>query len=227
MQKKEKEAANRLKESNWKKFYDMKRLIFLFISFIMTWNSGDAQSLELKNAYIQVCKTLKEYKFISEDVYSTQSHGQTKSITLKVQNGTLVFLINDDYGAFADPFFGFKHGIKSIKIPLADALCLFYQPSYSKYLWITSNQKNSVEFIYRKQKELIDGYQIHGTVGSLRKLYDELNKFLTLAEEEEFNGSLGVSYVQKTTKKYKKPAKNSAKKNKESKYHNKIGKYVQ
>ena len=193
----------------------------------MAWYSGDAQSLELKNAYIQVCKTLKEYKFISEDVYSTQSHGQTKSITLKVQNGTLVFLINDDYGAFADPLFGFKHGIITIRIPLADALCLFYQPSYSKYLWLTSNQKNSVEFISKNQKELIDGYQIHGTEGSLRKLYDELNKFLTLTEEEEFNGSLDVSSVQKTARKSKKTAKNNTRKKKESKYQNKIGKYVQ
>lgn len=193
----------------------------------MAWYSGYAQSPELKNAYMQVCKTLKEYKFISEDVSSENDHGQTKSISLKVQNGTLVFSFNDDYGAFSDPFFRFKHGIITIRIPLADALCLFYQPSYSKYLWLTSNQKNSVEFIYKNQKELIDGYQIHGTDGSLRKLYDELNIFLTLTEEEEFNGSLDVSSVQKTARKSKKTTKNNTRKKKESKYQNKIGKYVQ
>ena len=91
-------------------------------------------------------------------------------------------------------------------------------------MWLTSNQKNSVEFIYKNQKELIDGYQIHGTDGSLRKLYDELNIFLTLTEEEEFNGSLDVSSVQKTARKSKKTTKNNTRKKKESKYQNKIGK---
>lgn len=200
----------------------MNRLAHILLLLIIGCISALAQSPELKNAYQQVCKTLKEYKFSSEDVSSGGGNGQTKSITLSIKDGIFVFKFRDNYGAFADPFFGFKHGIKTIKVSIADAR--FYMPSYGSYVSITANDRNNVEFSYKKQKEIIDGYEIHGAEGSLKKLYEELNTLLSIAKEEEFSGTIGVSSETKSTKKSGKDRTKTANKPKSQK---RIGKYVQ
>lgn len=200
----------------------MKKVLYTSLLLILGCLSTFAQSTELKNAYQQVCKTLREYKFSSEDVSSGGGNGRTKSITLSIQDGTFVFKFNDNYGAFADPFFGFRHGIKTVKVPISDAR--FYMPSYGSYMSITANERNSVEFSYKKQKEIIDGYQIHGADGSLKKLYEELNTLLSTAKEEEFSGTIGATSGTKTSKK---PVKNENTNGNKSEPQRKIGKYVQ
>lgn len=181
-----------------------------------------SQSSELTTAYKQVCTTLKEYKFSSEDVATGGGNGRTKSISLSCQNGVFIFSFNDNYGSFSDPFFGFRHGTIVIKVPLTDAR--FYMPSYGSYLSITANDRNCVELTYKKQKEIVDGYHIHGSEGSLKKLYNELNELLAIAKEENFTGSLGVTSNNKTTRNTNQPKSKTQKPNKSKKN---VGKYVQ
>lgn len=200
----------------------MKRIFFFCLLMIISHFCVFSQSPELTSAYKQVCTTLKEYKFTSNDVYSGGGNGRTKSISLSCQNGVLIFSFNDNYGAFSDPFFGHRHGIITIKVALADAR--FYMPSYGSYMSITDNDRNGVELTYKKQKEIIDGYQIHGSEGSLKKLYNELNELLSIAIKEDFTGSLGVASNNKTAKRPNQPNGKTQNTNKPKKN---VGKYVQ
>ena len=190
---------------------------------LSTFVASYAQSPDLMKAYQQVCTTLKEYKFTSEDVSSGGGNGRTKTISFSIKDGVLVFSFNDNYGAFADPFFGFKHGIKTVKVPLSDAR--FYMPSYGgNSVSITANSKNGVEFTYKNKKEIIDGYKIYGSDGSVKKLYDELNQILSIAKQEDFNGSIGAS---SSSKKSSKSHNGTNTKNTTTKTKKKVGKYVQ
>lgn len=146
-----------------------------------------AQSDSLKSAYQQVCTTLKEYKFLSED--ADDGNGKTRSITLKVQQGNFVFTIVDDFGPFNDSFFGNRHGTKTIKVPVAEAR--FSISSYYAYD-IEIGSKNGVELTYKGKKDLLKQYEINGEDLSLRKLHKELTRLKEILLSEEYTGSLGT-----------------------------------
>lgn len=200
----------------------MKNFILSFIITIFGCSLASAQSQELRQAYNQVCRTIKEYKFTSEDAYEGHGDGKTTGIQFKVQNGELVFTFTDNFGHFSDPFFGYKQGSKKVSVSISDAR--FYMPSYGSYMSITAKERNLVNYSYKNQKEIIDGYEIHGSEGSLKKLMGELDTLLNLLREEDFNGTLTVggqtSSKKGSTAPKNKPSNNSTKSKN-------VGKYVQ
>lgn len=172
---------------------------FILISFLLLSFFGiiNAQSTQLKEAFDQVNTTLKEYKFVSQDVDGSGETGRTKSIQIMLGNGTFGIIILDDFGEFADPFFGFKHGYKLIAVPINN---VEFYPSYSE-LQIKTNNDEDVLFIYDNQKELLDKYSICGTEGNIKKLKRELDNLISLAIEENFNGQIGVPTQSQPAKK--------------------------
>ena len=140
---------------------------------------------DVRTAYDNVVKTLKEYNFMTED---TWYYGSTKAITLKLQNGNFVFTFNDT-GIPYDLRHSFgRDGIKTLKIPFSGAT--FYQP-YNEGKLNLSSTNDDVEITWRGQKEIIKNYEIKGTELNIKKLQHELEILLTLAIEENFKGTLG------------------------------------
>lgn len=146
-----------------------------------------AQSDSLMQAYKQVCNTLKEYKFVSEDVHDSYGHGKTVSITLKMQNGNFVFVINDDFRPFNDPIFGYRHGMKTLKVPYSETT--FDDNWQGNCVYLRS--KTGIELTYKGKKELIECYEIHGEKLTLQKLTKELQLLQSIAINEDFKGTLG------------------------------------
>lgn len=159
----------------------MKRIILIVTSIIMPI-VVQAQSDSLTQAYKQVCNTLKEYKFVSED--ANDGYGKTVSITLKVQNGDFVFAINDDFWPFNGPEFGHRHGIKTLKVPYNDV-------SFDLWYKMELRCKNGIELTYEGKKDLIESYEIHGEKLTLQKLAKELQLLQSIAINEDFKGTLG------------------------------------
>ena len=157
----------------------------------------NSPSVDIKTAYANVVKTLKEYRFKSEDTWYV---GNTKSITLKLQGGCFVFTIND-IGISYDPNYSFgRDGIKTVKIPLLSAS--FYQPYNEGKLNLCSTDDN-VEITWRGRKEIISHYSIEGTESTVMKLQQELEVLLSLAIEENFMGTLGgITKHRKATTKH-------------------------
>lgn len=161
----------------------MKRIILIVTSIIMPI-VVQAQSDSLTQAYKQVCNTLKEYKFVSED--AIDGDGKTVSITLKIQNGDFVFSFNDDFRPFDDPNFGHRHGIKTLKVPYNDV-------SFDLWYKMELRCEKGIELTYKGKKELIESYEIHGEKLTLQKLAKELQLLQSIAINEDFKGSLGGS----------------------------------
>lgn len=149
---------------------------------------AQAQSDSLKAAYQQVCTTLKEYEYLSEDAHD--DHGKTTSITLKVQQGNFVFTFVDNFGSFNDPVFGFRHGAKTIKVPVSEAY--FSADSYYHTNDIKIGGKNGIEMTYKGKKVLLRKFEINGEDLSLRKLHKELIKLQETLLSENYTGSLGI-----------------------------------
>lgn len=151
-------------------------------------------SSEIRVAYNNVIKTLKEYRYESED---TWNNGKTKSISLKLQNGFFIFTFND-VGLYYSSKHDFgRDGIKTVKIPFYSAF--FYQPYNEGKLNLSSTDDN-VEISWRGQKEIIKNYGIRGTELNIKKLQQELELLLTIAIEEDFKGTLNSgSTVHKKT----------------------------
>ena len=199
----------------------MKKLILLL--FILCSSSVcKAQSPELKAAYNQVVSTLKEYKFKSLEVYDNGAdYASTRSITIKMQGGNIIVTFKDNFGAFSDPFFGNKQGTKTIKVSIKDAKIQLGRWNDNKIMF---SSENGVEFTYKGKKELLEEYAICGEKLSCKKLLGELTTMLTLAQEEEFNGSLGVVTQNKRTSSKTKQNNAATKKPATTKS---AGKYVQ
>lgn len=199
----------------------MKKLILLM--FILCSSSVcKAQSPELKAAYNQVVSTLKEYKFKSLEVYDNGAdYASTRSITIKMQGGNIIVTFKDNFGAFSDPFFGNKQGTKTIKVSIKDAKIQLGRWNDNKIMFLS---ENGVEFTYKGKKELLEEYAICGEKLSCKKLLGELTTMLTLAQEEEFNGSLGAVTQNKSTSSKTKQNNAATKKPATTKS---AGKYVQ
>ena len=199
----------------------MKKLILLM--FILCSSAVcKAQSSELKAAYNQVVSTLKEYKFKSLEVYDNGAdYASTRSITIKMQGGNIIVSFTDSFGAFSDPFFGNKQGTKTIKVPIKDAKIQISEWNDNK---IRFSSENGVEFSYKGKKELLEEYAICGEKLSCKKLLGELTTMLTLAQQEEFNGSLGLAVQKKNTSSKAKQNNTATKKPATTKS---VGKYVQ
>ena len=199
----------------------MKKLILLL--FILCSSSVcKAQSPELKAAYNQVVSTLKEYKFKSLEVYDNgEDYASTRSITIKMQGGNIIVTFKDNFGAFSDPCFGNKQGTKTIKVSIKDAKIQLGRWNDNKIMF---SSENGVEFTYKGKKELLEEYAICGEKLSCKKLLGELTTMLTLAQEEEFNGSLGVVTQNKSTSSKTKQNNAATKKPATTKS---AGKYVQ
>lgn len=200
----------------------MDKILVLLTVAICSFFNVKAQSPELRASYNQVCKTLKEYKFSSEDAQGGHPEGKTTGIQFKIQNNSLVFTFTDNFGHFSDPFFGNKQGTKTVTVSISNAR--FYMPSYGSYMSVTAKDDGQVDYVYKKQKEIIDGYRIYGTEGSLKKLISELDNLLNLLREEDFNGTLvpgGQTNSKKTTSQKNNKPSNSSNKAKN------VGKYVQ
>ena len=163
----------------------MKKILLFIMGLSLSFIS-EAQSDSLKAAYRQVVTTLKEYKLKSQD--ASDGSGITKSISLSIHNGRLVFTIVDDFGSFNDPFFGHKAGTKRLLIPIEDIE--ISQAYYSGPLRIAS--KNGFEFIYKGKKELLEEYKFYGESLTVKKLNNELNALKSILIREEFKGSLGA-----------------------------------
>lgn len=171
----------------------MKKIIFIVIAAMYPLFC-QSQSDSLKTAYRQVCSTLKDYKFESEDAH--RDHGKTKSITLKIQNGNFIFSFNDDFGNFADPFFGFRHGMKTIKVPILELIL----PDGRYWLSEVSIEgRNGVELSYKGKKEILRNYGICGEELSLKKLLKELQLLKEICINEGFQGTLGGGATPKKT----------------------------
>lgn len=178
----------------------MKKFILLSIFILSSFGIIKAQSTQLRDAFDQVNTTLKEYKFVSQDVDESGETGRTKSIQICIGNGNFGIIILDDFGEFADPFFGFKHGYKFISVPINN---VEFYPSYSE-LQIKTKNNEDILFVYDGQKELLDKYSICGTEGNVKKLKRELDNLISLAVEENFNGHIEVP-TQSHPKKKPKP----------------------
>lgn len=178
----------------------MKRILLFIMGLTITMVSP-AQSDSLKAAYQQTCTTLKEYKFLSQDVYYGRYDESTSitSITLKVHQGNFIFTIADKLCKFSDPAFGFKYQTKTIKVPVSEVR--FYVGSYHNKMIIEG--KNGIELTYKGEKELLRKYEIHGKELSLRKLHIELTRLQEILLSEEYAGSLepgGTSNKKSTPK---------------------------
>lgn len=180
-------------------YYLIMKRSFLFNLFVLVGIICNAQSTELKEAYNNVTSTLKSYKFQSEEVYDAGSYAQTKSITIIIRNGDFVITINDSFGDFRDPFFGHKHGIKTIKVPIDKTK--FYLKSYSeKKICISGNA--GLEFTYKNKKEILESFSICGEKLTCKKLLQELTELQNIALNEGFIGNLGAATSSpKTSKK--------------------------
>ena len=202
----------------------MKRIFFCLVFISTIFFNSLAQTNELKEAYNNVCSTLSEYKFTSEDA-NRGGRGKTTKIQLKTEGGYIIFTITDNFGNFADPFFGYKHGVKTIKVPINVAR--FYQPTSGNYVSITATERDKVEFTYKNKKEIIDGYQLFGTSGSVKKLVSDLDLLLAQLRNENFQGTLNGNTA--VSNKNNKKAVYENKNNEETETKNKtnIGKYVQ
>jgi hypothetical protein len=149
-----------------------------------------AQSSELVEAYNQVVSTLKTYKFQSLEVYEDGgSYAKTRSITLKLQSGKFIISFNDSFEPFSEPIFGNKQGTKTIKIPIDKVKIEIGRWNENK---IVISSEDGVEFIYKGKKELLEEYAICGEKLSCKKLIGELKDMLSLAQDEDFQGALGV-----------------------------------
>lgn len=144
-------------------------------------------STELKTAYNNVVKTMKEYRFSSED---TWYNGETKSITFTIQDGILVFTFNDG-GIYYDPQHSFgRDGKKIVKVPISHVY--FYQV-YNEGKLVVSSSIDDVEITWRGRKEIEESYKIMGPKASIIKLQNELETLVVIATEEGFQGTLGVN----------------------------------
>ena len=171
----------------------MKKLLLFAAFLFLSLSFCKAQSNELKTAFSQASTTLKEYKFKSEDVYD-DGHGMdfasTKSISIKLQGGYMILTIVDDFADFTDPIFGYRHGAKTIKAPIAATDVLDTDLGDGcMYLYC----EEGLEFSYKGQKELLEQYGLHSTPLNAKKLYRELGELLSIAKAENFRGSLGAS----------------------------------
>ena len=209
-------------------FFKRVSLLFFMLTFCIVCQ---AQSQELRDAYNQVVNTLKQYKFQSEDVYDShmEEYAKTKSITVKLQGGYFIFTFNDSFGTFSDPFFGFRHGIKTIKVAIAEVE--FEAGRYDSYLTISG--KDGIDFSFKNQKEILREYRIRGAELSIKKLLNELKELQNIAQVEEFKGTLGGGSTSKGSSGKK---NNSSKKSKgstskkatsKSSKSKKVGKYVE
>jgi len=152
-------------------------------------------SSELKTAYNNVVKTMKEYRFNSED---TWYNGETKSFTFIIQDGVIVITIND-VGIHYDPKHSFgRDGKKIVKVPISHAY--FYQP-YNEGKLVIGSSADNVEITWRGKKEIEEKYTIFGSKVPIKKLQEELEALLAIAVEENFKGTLGgtSSEPKKTT----------------------------
>lgn len=178
----------------------MKRHLLFIIGLTMSM-VAQAQSDSLKAAYRQVCTTLKEYKFLSQDLVDGRYDHSTSvtSIALKVQQGIFIFTITDKLCKFSDPAFGFEHRTKTIKVPVSEVR--FNIASYPHEINIVG--ENGVELNYKGKKELLRAYEIHGEELTLRKLHKELTRLQDILKTENYTGSLGMGGAtsKKTTSK--------------------------
>lgn len=159
----------------------------------------NAQSTVLRSAYNQVVSTLREYKFMSEDVHDARmDDARSKSITIRLQGGNLIITFNDTFGHFNDPFFGHRAGIKTIKVAIDEIE--FNQPSWEKE-YFSIGADDGIEFTYKGQKEILKEYKIYGTELTIKRLLKELRDLQEIADEEEFDGTLGgnIATTKKTT----------------------------
>ena len=70
----------------------MKLRNLLLMLSLMAGIKCNAQSTELRSAYNQVVSTLREYKFMSEDVHDARmDDARSKSITIRFQGGNIIF----------------------------------------------------------------------------------------------------------------------------------------
>lgn len=162
----------------------MKRIILIVTSIILPI-VVQAQSDSLISAYKQVYRSLKEYKFISED--ASEGGGKTISIILKIQNGDFVFSFNDDFRPFDDPIFGNRHGVKILRAPYHD---ISFDNWYEE---MALQCEKGIELTYKGKKELIESYKIYGEKLNLQKLTKELQLLQSIVINENFKGSLDGS----------------------------------
>lgn len=153
-------------------------------------------SVEIKTAYNNVTNTLKEYSYRSGD---TWHEGNTKSITLKIQNGFFVFTFVDT-GILYDSRHSFgRDGTKIVKVPISHVV--FNNYDNQGVMNISSSTQDNIEIAWRGRKEIVDCYKIFGSESSIKKLRKELDALLIIAIEENFQGTLdGVSHKQQKTK---------------------------
>lgn len=161
----------------------MKTNFLMLLAAMLLSVSAFSQSDSLKAAYRQVCTTLKDYKYMSED--ASDNNGKTLSITLNIQNGCFVFTFKDDFRPFNDPFFGNRAGTKTVKVLVGETLFdMHYGP-------IKIEGENGVEFTYKGKKEILKDFEICGEELSLKKLLKELQVLQRLIIDEEYKGTLG------------------------------------
>lgn len=184
--------------------------IYLILIFILSQTMAFSQSAELKEAFNNVSRTLKDYKFKSEDAYG-DGDGKTISIKIQLKGGYIIFVIVDDFSPFNDSVFGNKPGTKILKVPIQSVeLDHRYSSLYIK-------NEDGVEYTYKNKKELLHDYSLHGEDLSLKKLTKELQDIISLAKKENFNGNLGVPSSSSNSSSSK-PENNTTKT---------VGKYVQ
>ena len=198
----------------------MKQITFIIL-FVFCAIISKAQSADLKAAYNQVTSTLKNYKYQSQDVYGSGDYAKTRSITLKIQSGNMIIAFTDSFGPFSDPIFGDKPGTKTIKVPLEKLKISLGGYNDNK---IELSSSDGVEFSYKGKKELLEEYAICGEKLSCKKLCTELEKLLTIALEEDFKGTLGVTSSSTSRTKPTSKSKSTTTKTTKSKS---AGKYVQ
>ncbi len=185
--------------------------IYLILIFILSQTMAFSQSAELKEAFNNVSRTLKDYKFKSEDTWKDGGDGTTISIKIQLKGGYIIFVIVDDFSPFNDSVFGFKPGTKILKAPISSIEFDIYSSD------LKIENEDGIEYTYKNKKELLRNYRISGADLSVAKLTRELQELLSLAKKENFNGNLGVPSSSSNSS----PNKNA---NNTSKT---VGKYVQ
>ena len=195
----------------------MNKYFFTLLTILIVTSNCFGQSDSLKVAYKQVCATLNDYKFTSEDCHYD---GETLSITLKLQEESFVFTINDNAHARGENGEA-RPGVKIITLPIKDATFnveygslyfrnIVYQENESGYYYKSID--NGIELSYKGKKEILEDYEFEGSKLTLEKLSHELYELKRLVLKENFTGSLGdSSTATKTTKQVVKPQKTTGK----------------
>lgn len=165
----------------------MKFKVALF--FVLISSSSFSQNSELKDAFNQVNNTLKEYSFKSPNVfYAMWDQYITQSLCMTYESSNLIFyytesLLNGSYSSrsYVQP------GKYSIRIPIKSTTMKMENSR------LVFHNEEGITKTYNGKKELVEEFFWGSTPLNIKKLYNKINKVISLINEGHYSGKLGIS----------------------------------